>query len=142
MATKQTTQVTLANPDTSLGPVHWVALSLAAVTGVIHLYLYVTDSWFPFLLAGAGFVSVIGLFFLLKEYRRPIYLVGVLFTVAQILGYLLFPMGPLWLGVFDKAVQVALIVALGYLSSRPTTRQRRPEPKRSRGSEGDDDVPT
>lgn len=107
------------NPTSTAGspltPVHWTALGLAAVTGVIHLYLYATDDWLPFLLAGAGFLGAIGLFFALKRYRRPIYLAGIVFTAAQMVGYLLLPMGPLWLGVLDKAVQVALVVALGYL---------------------------
>lgn len=108
-------RIALADPSPELTPVHWTALSLAAVTGFIHLYLYTTEDWLPFLLAGAGFVGAIGLFFALRSFRRPIYVAGVLFTLAQIVGYVLFPMGPVWLGVLDKAVQVALIIALGYL---------------------------
>lgn len=105
----------VAIPTSSLTMVHWGTLSLAAITGVIHLYLYVTESWLPFLLAGAGFFGAIGLFFLLKDYRRYLYLVGIPFTLAQIGGYLMFPMGPLWIGAVDKIVQVAFIVALAYL---------------------------
>lgn len=108
-------RIAMADPSTELTPVHWTALSLAAVTGFIHLYLYTTEDWLPFLIAGAGFVGAIGLFFALRSFRRPIYVAGVLFTLAQIAGYVLFPMGPVWIGVLDKAVQVALIVALGYL---------------------------
>lgn len=108
-------RIALADPSPELTQVHWTALSLAALTGFIHLYLYTTEDWLPFLLAGAGFVGAIGLFFSLRSFRRPIYVVGVLFTLAQIVGYVLFPMGPVWLGVFDKAVQVALVLVLGYL---------------------------
>ena len=112
------TEVGLTTPSSSLTVAHWSTMSLAAVTGVIHLYLYVTESWLPFLLAGAGFLGAIGLFFLLKDYRRYLYLVGVPYTLAQIGGYLMFPMGPLWLGVLDKAVQVAFIAGLVYLYLR------------------------
>lgn len=113
--TVPTTRIGLADPTPSFTWVHWTALSLAAVTGAIHLYLYVTEDWLPFLLAGAGFMGAIGLFLILKRYRRPIYVAGVLFTGIQIVGYLLFPMGPLWLGMLDKGVQVGLMIALGYL---------------------------
>lgn len=109
------TDVGLTTPRTSLTMAHWGTLSLAAVTGVIHLYLYLTDSWLPFLLAGAGFLCAIGLFFLLKDYRRYLYLAGVPYTIVQIGGYLMVPMGPLWLGALDKAVQVAFIAGLVYL---------------------------
>lgn len=117
MASTQATvsEASLATPTSSLTMVHWGTLSLAAITGVIHLYLYVTESWLPLLLAGAGFFGAIGLFFLLKDYRRYLYLVGIPFTMAQIGGYLMFPMGPIELAVIDKTVQVAFIVALGYL---------------------------
>lgn len=117
MASTQATvsEASLATPTSSLTTVHWGTLSLAAITGVIHLYLYVTDSWLPFLFAGAGFFGAIGLFFLLKDYRRYLYLVGIPFTMAQIGGYLMFPLGPIELAVIDKVVQVAFIVALGYL---------------------------
>lgn len=114
-ATIEPTPVATSTASPSLTPVHWGALGLAAVTGAIHLYLYVTDDWIPFLLAGAGFFGAIGLFLALRRFRRPIYVAGVLFTLAQIAGYLAFPMGPVWLGVLDKAVQVALILALCYL---------------------------
>ena len=100
---------------TGLGPVHRLALGLAATTGVVHLYLFVTDSWLPFLLAGAGFLGAVGLFLALPGYRRPLYVAGVLFTLAQVAAYLLVPMGPVWLAVLDKTVQVALVLALGYL---------------------------
>lgn len=113
--TDSKTRLPVTARTASLTPVHWTALGLAAITGVLHLYLYATEDWLPFLLAGAGFIGAIGLFFLLRNYRRPIYLAGVLFTAAQIVGYVLFPMGPLWLGLLDKGVQVTLVVTLGYL---------------------------
>lgn len=80
----------VATPFSSLTPVHWGTLGLAAITGVIHLYLY---------------------------------LGGIPYTLAQIGGYLLFPMGPVWLAAIDKVVQVAFIIALAYLFT--TERRKR-----------------
>lgn len=95
---------------------HWAIVALAVVTGAIHLYLFTTDDWIPFLLAGLGFLGAVVLLFVLPDYRKYLYPVGILFTVAQIVGYLLLPLGPLWIGVLDKAVQVLLILLLGYLT--------------------------
>lgn len=114
-STVPSTAAETATPTTSLTPIHWSALALAAVTGTIHLYLYATEGWLPFLLAGAGFFGAIGLFFLLKDYRRYLYLVGIPYTLAQIGGYLMFPMGPVELAVLDKVAQVGFILALAYL---------------------------
>lgn len=116
--TVTTTRLAVPTTPGSLAPVHWTALGLAAATGLVHVYLYTTEDWLPFLLAGAGFLGAIGLFFAMKRYRRLLYAGGIAFTAAQIAGYLLFPMGPVWLGVLDKAVQAALILSLGYLFVR------------------------
>lgn len=116
------------NAARSLTAVHWFALGLAAVTGAIHLYLYVTDSWLPFLLAGVGFFGAVGLFLALPRFRRLVYVAGVPFTAAQVAAYLQFPMGPLGLAVLDKVVQVALILALGYLFVVDGRRARSFEP--------------
>lgn len=113
--TVTSTDVDVGTSTSSLTAVHWAALALAAITGAIHLYLYTTEQWLPFLAAGAGFIGAIGVFFLLRNYRRYLYLIGIPYTVAQIGGYLLFPMGAIELSVIDKVVQIAFIVALGYL---------------------------
>jgi hypothetical protein len=99
----------------ALSWIHWLALSLVAVTGVIHVYLFTTESWLPFLMAGLGFLGALGLFFVVESYRRVLYVGIALFTIGQIVGYLLLPIGPVWLAALDKAVQVALVVALAYL---------------------------
>ena len=99
----------------SLRPLDWVAILLAAGTGVIHLYLFTTEDWIPFLLAGLGFFGAIGLLFVLPGYRHYLYVVGVLFVISQIVGYLLLPLGPAWIGYLDKAVQVLLILVLAQL---------------------------
>lgn len=109
----------------TLTSLHWVAVALAVVTGVIHLVLGVM--FFPgaqpvaFLLAGIGFLGAVVLF-LLDYRRRLLYLVGVPFTALQIVLYL-------WLNQrvdpavspvegIDKAAQLLLIVLLVVLYRR------------------------
>ncbi|PSP77503.1 hypothetical protein BRC81_09825 [Halobacteriales archaeon QS_1_68_20] len=76
--------------------------------------MFVTEDWIPLLLAGLGFFGAVALF-LLNVNRALLYPVGILYTAAQVVGYLLLPLGPLWVAVLDKTVQVALIVLLAYL---------------------------
>lgn len=96
----------------SLRPLDWAAIVLALATAVIHLYLYTTEDWLPFLLAGAGFLGAIAALVALPQYRHWLYPVGVLFVLSQIVGYLVLPLGPVWIGVLDKVIQVTLIVVL------------------------------
>ncbi|WP_423750685.1 DUF7475 family protein [Salinirarus marinus] len=109
----------------SLTPLHWAAVVLAVVTGVIHLVLGVM--FFPgglpvaFLLAGAGYFGAVVLF--LRNYRRrQLYLAGVGYTALQIVLYLLVnqrsdpAVSPVE-GI-DKAAQVLLIVVLVVLYRR------------------------
>jgi hypothetical protein len=109
----------------SLTPLHWFAVVLALITGVVHLVLGIM--FFPgaqpvaFLLAGLGFFGAIVLF-LLDYRRRVLYLVGVPFVALQIVLYLWInqrvdpAISPLE-GI-DKAVQVVLIVVLIVLYRR------------------------
>lgn len=107
----------------SLGTLHWVAVALAAVTGLVHLALGVADLWNPlgitFSLAGLGFFGGIVLF--LRGYRRrPLYLAGIAYTSLQIILYLVFNWPDLVsvTGVVDKAVQIALVAVLVVLYRR------------------------
>ncbi|MDX1745804.1 MAG: hypothetical protein R3324_07695 [Halobacteriales archaeon] len=103
----------------SLGPIHWLAVILALLSGIIHLVLGVR--FFPqgtaiaFLLAGVAFLVAVGLF-LVNYRRRVIYAVGVPFVLLQIVAWL-------WINQrnqpavspvegIDKAAQVILIVVL------------------------------
>lgn len=114
----------------SLGGLHWAGIVLAAVTGVIHLFLGVdgvTGSPYfsfelgvAFLLAGLGFFSAIVLV-LLDIRRRAVYAAGIPFTAIQlVLWYYLnfattdssFPGDVGTFGAIDKIVQVLLIVVL------------------------------
>lgn len=107
-----TTQRRIGFDLESLIRLDWVAIILAAITGVVHLYLFTIEDWLPFLLAGLGFFGAIVLLIVLPGYRRYLYLAGVLYVIAQIVGYLLLPLGPAWIGYLDKAVQVLLILVL------------------------------
>lgn len=95
-------------------PAHYAAMALASVTGIVHLYLYATQGYLPFLLAGAGFFGAIGLLFLTTK-RGLIYLAGIPYTLAQVAGWYFAGMPDFALGVADKVAQLGLIVLLGYL---------------------------
>lgn len=109
----------------SLTPLHWLAVALAIVTGVIHLALGVL--FFPgaqpiaFLLAGLGFFGWVGLF-LLDYRRRLLYLGGIPFVALQIVLWLLINQRPepaiSPVEAIDKAAQVILIVVLIVLYRR------------------------
>lgn len=100
---------------------HGIAILLAAFTGAVHLYLYVDQGFMPFLLAGLGFYGAIGLLLLTKGlYRQLIYLAGIPYTFAQIVGYFVVEQPATFndigtLALVDKTVQIALIVLLAYL---------------------------
>ena len=97
---------------------HWIAASLAAITGAIHLYLYATQAFLPFLFAGAVFFAAVGAMLVIPYghlARRVLYAIGVPFTAGQIGLWVLAGTPDFALGVADKAVQIALIVALIYL---------------------------
>lgn len=90
----------------------WAASPLAAVTGVIHLYVGVTRSRPSLFLAGLGFFGGLGLF--LAGYRRRVVaLAGVGYVLVQIVLWLVFQQGEYTaIGVLDKAVQTALVLLL------------------------------
>jgi len=119
----------------SLSGLHWVGVVLAAITGVIHLFLGVsgvtgtyisTELGVAFLLAGLGFLGAITLV-LLDVRRRVVYAVGIPYTAIQpVLWYYLnfaagqrsFPGDVGTMGAIDKIVQVLLIVVLVVLVRR------------------------
>ena len=98
----------------SMGTKHWGAVALAAITGGVHLYLYATQSFIPFLLAGVGFLTLAGLMGTTFDHRL-LYLGGIPFTVMQIAAWIQLGMPDFALGVADKTIQVALIGLLAYL---------------------------
>lgn len=109
----------------SLTALHWIAVGLTIITGVIHLVLGVM--FFPgiqpvaFLLAGLGFFGAVVLF--LRGYRRRLlYQVGIPFVILQIVLYLLINqrVDPAISPVegIDKAAQILLVVLLVVLYRR------------------------
>ncbi|ADJ13505.1 DUF7475 family protein [Halalkalicoccus jeotgali] len=109
----------------SLTPIHWLAIALAAISGLIHLLLAVIFPVLPFqvsfVLAGLGFFGGIALV-LVGYRRRLIYAIGVPFTAVQIvLWYLV--VGPTLgsldtIDAIDKLAQALLIVLLVALYAR------------------------
>jgi hypothetical protein len=97
---------------------HLAVALLALFTAAVHLYLFLEHGEVVMLLAGAGFVGGIVLFFTGFN-RRYLYAGGALFTLVQV---------PLWVlegmphlesfGLLDKVVQVLLVLLLGYLYLR------------------------
>lgn len=113
----------------TLTPLHWAAVGLVLVTGVIHLALGIM--FFPglqpiaFILAGLGFFGAVGLF-LLNYRRRLLYLAGIPYISMQIVLYLYLNqrVDPAITPIegIDKAAQVLLIVIFGVLYLRETRR--------------------
>lgn len=109
----------------SLTAIHWVAILLAAITGVIHLYISIDalpgGLGIAFVLAGLGFFGAIALFIYTSgRYRRWLYAVGIPYTLVQIVLYYVYN-EPASLAdmatvdVLDKIVQVVLVLVLAYL---------------------------
>lgn len=103
----------------TLTSTHWVVIGLAALSGVIHLYLYSTEQYLPFLLAGLGFIGAIILLIILPAYRKYLYPLGALFVLAQLAGYVAIGTAfdtPIWLDAVDKIAQVLLVIILARLT--------------------------
>lgn len=110
----------------SLTSLHWIAITMALVSALIHLVLGIgfLPHWmgFAFLLASGGFIG--GVVLVLLDYRRKLlYLLGIPYTAAQIvLWYALNQ--PAGLGdipeshAMDKIAQVILILSLVVLYRR------------------------
>lgn len=116
LATTPTYRYLSSNHETfEATPVHLGAALLAILSAAVHLYLFLAHGELVMLLAGAGFIGGIGLFFAGFN-RQYLYAGGALFTLIQI---------PLWVaegtphltsfGLVDKIAQVLLVVLLGYL---------------------------
>ncbi|MFD1687240.1 DUF7475 family protein [Halobellus litoreus] len=100
----------------TLTGLHWAGIGLAAITGLIHLWLGVSFAPSPigiaFLVATVGFFA--GVAAVLVDYRRRLmYLLGIPFTAGQVVMWYLVnapDFGPP--GIADKVVQVLLIAVL------------------------------
>ena len=92
----------------SVSTFDWLGAVLAVVTGVVHLYLYVTTGVVLFLFAGLGFFGAVGLLFTTFS-RRLLFTLGIPFTGIQIVLWVTSGMQSFALGVFDKSVQILLV---------------------------------
>lgn len=113
----------------SLTPLHWVAIALATVTGVVHLVLGLVTITDPLgvasVLAAAGYAGALTL--IVSNYRRRLVIaLGIPYVATQIvLWYLINE--PTAIGdispiaAFDKIVQTVLIVVLAVLLYREST---------------------
>jgi|AntRauTorcE11898_2_1112593.scaffolds.fasta_scaffold63400_1 hypothetical protein len=93
---------------------HWVAAALATLTGVIHLFLYWNQGFVAFLFAGVVFLGAVAAL-LLNVYRRLLYALGIPFTAGQIAIWAAQGMPDMGVAIFDKPIQLVLILVLGYL---------------------------
>lgn len=124
MATRDSTgrETGMSLATESMTPLHWLGILLAVVTGVLHLVLgasYGLNGFgISFIVAGLGFLG--GAAAVLVDYRRRlVYLLGIPFTLGQVVAWYVVnapEFSPL--GIFDKVVQVALVVVLVVLYRR------------------------
>jgi len=98
----------------SLTAPEWLAVLLAVVTALIHIYLGVTEGLTPFVLAGIGFLLG-AVVFLTAYWRRWFYLVAALFAAVQIVLWIVAGMRFFQIGAADKVVQALFVVVVLYL---------------------------
>lgn len=110
-------EYTQAGIDTDGVPsLGWVAVALAIVTGVLHVYVGVVEGRAPLVLAGLGFGGGVALY-LYGVRRRLLLLAGVAFTLFQIVAWAVVQAGAYTaVGYVDKTVQVLLVAVLLWLA--------------------------
>jgi hypothetical protein len=93
---------------------HWFAVALVVVTGVLHVYAGIVEARIPVALAGVGYGGALVLFFL--NYRRKfLYAVGIPYTAVQFPLWIVAKSEYMAVDYVDKATQVVLILVLAYL---------------------------
>ncbi|QZA88536.1 hypothetical protein K0C01_12265 [Salinarchaeum sp. IM2453] len=128
-----TSNVDLSAKLDSMQGLHWIGVGLALISGAIHLILGIQflPHWmgFSFLVAAIGFV--VGSWLVIADVkRRFVYLLGIPFTLGQIIAWVALTrpeliqdfdftvLGPI--EVIDKVAQVLLIVVLLVLYTQET----------------------
>lgn len=96
----------------------YVAIVLAALSGVIHLYEGYEDFGegvlaILFILAGLGFLAWVVLLFIGFD-KKTLYLAGFVFTAIQFVGYFVIRWPNIYegIGLVDKVVQLLLMIVL------------------------------
>jgi hypothetical protein len=106
----------------SLSGLHLAGIVLAAVSGLLHLYLGALFVPSPlgvsFLLAGVGFLA--GCVAVVVNYRRPlVYLLGIPFTLGQVVAWYVVNAPDFSVtGFVDKTAQIGLVALLVILYRR------------------------
>ncbi len=110
----------------SLTPLHWLGVAMALISAAVHLVLGVgfLPHWMGilFVLAAGGYIGAVVLL-ALEFRRRLLYLVGIPYTLVQIIGWYVVNQ-PSAVGevpaadAIDKIAQVVLIVVLVVLYRR------------------------
>ena len=104
-------------------PTHLLAIVLLLITGIVHLYIYIASGETIMLFAGLGFLAGVGLF-VVGFAQRYLYLIGIVYTLAQLVLWVQAGMPHLGsYGLADKVVPcaglavvvVALFTLLGIL---------------------------
>lgn len=106
----------------AISSIHLVGALLALFTAAVHLYLFFNHGTAIMLLAGLGFLGGVVLLFagIAQQY---LYTTGIVYTLAQIILWVNDGMPHLTsFGLLDKVAQAALIVVLGYLYVRDSSR--------------------
>lgn len=98
----------------SLTSLQMAVVGLAAVAGVIHLYLSLSEAGLALLLGGLGFLAGAGLV-LLDVRRRLLYVLGVPYALLFLVGWIADGMPYGWIGLVAAAAEVLLVVALAYV---------------------------
>lgn len=120
MSTENLTQTR----STSLIRLDYIGIVLAVITGLTHLFVGVKEwgedplaVWF--ILAGIGFFGAVVLLWYGINHTA-LYAVGVLYTGFQFVAYFALHWPKIWhpIGIFDKLVQLALLVVLVGLYQR------------------------
>jgi hypothetical protein len=104
-----------------VGKIEVLLLSCAAITGVIHLYIGLTQSYHTLSWAGAGFLGG-AVIFLSGYFRNLVVAASIPYTLVQFVFYYQSYGLNFWpLAAFDKIVQVVFVVSGVFYLSRKYT---------------------
>ncbi|UHQ99258.1 hypothetical protein HYG81_25825 (plasmid) [Natrinema zhouii] len=118
MSTTEFNSKSSSNQLLSLTPLYLIGLLLAAITGVVHLWLGIEKGSPALFIAGIGFA--IGIIAVVVDIRRQtIVRLGIPFTAVQAVYYLATHFDQItWVSATDKLVQVGLIAVLIVIDRR------------------------
>lgn len=98
----------------TLNLTHMFTIVLAAITGLIHLYIGLGFGGQKLILAGIGFLAGSGLF-VAGVKRRWLYGLAIPYTILQMFLWIKMGQPFIRFGLVDKFVQILFILVCGYL---------------------------